>query len=1113
MRSVDGELRFSPTDLVNHLYCAHLSGLNRERACGRAQPPPYRDEAAELVAKHGDLHERRYLERLLAEGNEVAEIDAFSPDAAAETARALRAGAEVVFQATFDAGAWSGHADFLVRVERPSGLGDFSYEVYDTKLARTEKVTALVQLAEYSQQLAAIQGVVPERVHLVLGDNTVSTFALDEIAPFHRAVKRQFAADLDTDLLGRYPEPVEHCSRCVWRSQCRQRRVDDDHLTLVADLGRGQAGRLETAGIATVEALAATDVDRVKGMTRHTFERLKDQARLQVDARATGANSYEFLEPGGAGFGLEALPPPSEGDLFFDIESDPFLGDGGLEYLFGHVDTDSEYVQHWAVGLDEEKRQTERFIDDITERLAVDRAMHVYHFGHYEPTALKRLTCRHGTREIELDDLLRAGVFVDLHRVVKQGLRASIDSYSIKRLEVFYMDARTTEVASGIDSAVAFEVWLAQPDRSDRGELDKIAAYNRDDCESTLLLRGWLEELRGELETEIGRPLERPDPGSRERSEEAEQIEAEVAELQECLLDGVAEDPGDRTAEQDARWILAHLLLWHRREERSDWWAYFDRRDLDDEDRYDHNECIAGLTFIETVGQRGGMAVHRYGFDPSQEIKFGPNAVLMDPVTERSPGTVHVLDLRAGIVEFRRRTSNIKAHPSSVMVANPHLGDAPRTALRRLARQVADTGVDRLSESNAALRLLLRRPPDRQDTSQPDDDTTRQAIQRALACDYDYLAVQGPPGSGKTYIGARVIAALIDAGQTVGITANSHKVIDHLLAEVIDIRPSTRAIKKTGMSTNDIAGVESTGNNSRVVAALDDGGIDLVAGTTYLMAREEMAGRLDTLVVDEAAQLSLANAIAAAQAAHNLVLLGDPQQLDQPAKAAHPPGTDTSALGHLLSEHQTIPAELGIFLPLTRRMHPNVCAFISEEFYDDKLSSHPACELQHFSELATGVQLRLVDHDGRKSASPEEADTVHQLVGEIVGQTWTDQAGNTRTLGLDDILVVTPYNAQVRRLVDTIGADARIGTVDLFQGQEAPVVIYSMAASSAELAPRGIDFLYDLHRLNVAISRAQGAAIIVCSPQLIPPPCHNVSQLPAVSALCRYEELASADGP
>ena len=1106
MHRTSGGLKFSPTDLVNHLDCVHLTGLNRELADGRIKRPPYRDQTAEFVAQHGELHEQRYLNRLKAEGIEVVEI---AEDAVEETIAAMTRGSAVIYQAAFDHDGWAGFADFLVRVDQPSELGSYSYEVHDTKLSRSAKATALVQLAEYSDHVARIQGRFPDRVHLILGDNSVQTFALSQVAPYHRAVRERFKREVPTDLLSAYPEPVEQCSRCAWHSRCRQRRIDDDHLTLVADLGRTQAAALETSGISRLADLAVAPDDlKPKRMAQETFDRLRNQARIQWEGRTHGP-IYELLDPSGSVLGLEQLPQPSAADIFFDIESDPFFGAGGLEYLFGFVDAASNYVDLWAYDSADEMRLFQAFIDDVMDRRSRDPTMHVYHYGIYESTALKRLACRHATREIELDHLLRNSVFVDLHRIVKRSLRASVESYSIKRLEPFYGRTRQTEVSSGIESAVVFDAFLAAENPDDRSELDKIAAYNLDDCDSTRELRGWLEGLRSEAERRHGRRLGRPDMSLVEASEAAGDAEARVAALQSRLFRNLPENPALFDTDQKARYTLGHLLQWHQREARPEWWAYFNRLAMTDEELLDDNECIGGIEFISSHDGPRNTRYHTYQFDPQQELKLDGDDTLIDPATEKGV-TVRELDTHTGRLVISRSGTNDAPHPLSLIAAGPISTTVQRESLQELAQDWINGDDDRVQ---LAQRLLRHEPP------QPmahhvagAANHVAAATQIAIELDGDFLAIQGPPGSGKTYTGAALIGSLVGKGQRVGITANSHKVINNLLSAVVAEYPDLRALKKTVSGETLPPGVEGEDKYPKVVESLDERGVDVLAGTTWAMSRRDLAGKLDTLVIDEAGQMSLANVLAASRVARNLVLLGDPQQLSQPTKASHPPGTNESALSYLLRGAETMPDGLGLFLPESRRMHPDVCRFISEQFYGDRLDSLDVCGEQRFGSIPTGIHVRFVDHEARRGAAPEEATVVAHIAESLQGETWIDQAGRTRQLAEQDILVVTPYNAQIRELQRTLGDQYRIGTVDLFQGQEAPVVIYSLAVSTVELAPRGLDFLFDLNRLNVAVSRAQGAVFVVCSPRLLPPSCKTPEQVAMASAMCRLVELSHPRG-
>ena len=493
--------------------------------------------------------------------------------AADATLAAMRAGAEVIYQGAFLHDGWTGYADFLLRVDdRPSDLGSWSYEVADTKLARRTKPYFLLQLCFYSEQVARLQGREPERIHVILGTREQHSFRVAEFAAYYRRIKQRFLAEIAASPRDTYPNPVPHCELCRWAERCDAQRIADDHLCLVAGMRSAQSLRMSRVGITTLEqlALARPDTD-VPKVPQATFEKLHDQARLQLDQRRTGTPSYELLEPEERrGFAL--LPPPSEGDLFFDMEGDP-LYENGLEYLFGAVSVDHgepRFHAFWGHDRAQEKRAFEQFIDFVYERLERYPDLHVYHYSHYEPTALKRLMGLHGTREEEVDDLLRKGVLVDLYKVVKQGIRISQPSYWIKKVEAFYMEQRDTAVTEGGESIVAYEQWL---ETGEQRILDEIGEYNEEDCVSTLKLRDWLLGLRDEAEAKFGREITWEPADERERTEEAIKEGEETDRLREALLAGVPDDLAGATDEQRALWLMAQLVDYHRREDKPVWWA------------------------------------------------------------------------------------------------------------------------------------------------------------------------------------------------------------------------------------------------------------------------------------------------------------------------------------------------------------------------------------------------------------------------------------------------------------------------------------------------------------------------------------------------------------
>lgn len=1130
MQLLDDRLLLSASDLISYLECAHLTRLDLQVVRGEVDLDVTRTDAADLVARKGDEHELAYLEELRASGRSIAEIES-EPGldglrrGAQRTLDAMRAGVDIVYQGVlFDGDRWRGYSDFLERVDGPSALGSWSYEVADTKLARRVKPYFLLQLCFYSELLAAAQGLWPESMHVVLGTRARESFRVAEYASYFRHLREHFVTALGQGLGTTYPDPVEHCGLCRWEEHCGAQREHDDHLSLVAALGRSQTARLTEAGITTVAQLAeAPATARPVRIGQLTFESLRKQARLQVEQRVTGHPRYELLEPE-EGRGLQRLPPPSEGDLYFDMEGDPFF-DEGLEYLFGVTAIEGgEPVFHafWATDRVEEKKAFEDFMDFVAERRKRFPDLHVYHYAPYEPTALKRLMGLHDTREDEVDDLLRNEVLVDLYAVVRQGLRIGEPRYSIKNVEHFYMDARETDVQGGGDATVAFEEFL---ETGNRALLEEIERYNDDDCRSTWLLHRWLLERRAEAVSQFGFELPwkpKPEPWQPD-PEEAREADA----LRDQLMVAVPEEVEARSDGQQASWLLAQLLDYHRREAKPQWWAYFDRLDADEEQLTELDpEALGGLTDAgiepRPLPPPARSSIYTLRFPP-QEHKISAGDWI-DPATEKGV-CVERVDDAAGLLEIRRATARKdEPLPAALIPGTPYDTRTQRTALRRLASDVADRGLE-ADGRYAGLRAVLRR--DLPLTAavatggplQADGFDLESAKEIAAGLNDSYLFIQGPPGSGKTYNGAHLICHLLSRGARVGVTSNSHAAIHNLLAEVerfAGAEADWRGLKKhsgTAESHFESELDEPLIENGDAIDDFASGEYRLVAGTAWLFAREELDGKLDYLFIDEAGQVSLADALAVGTSARNLVLLGDPLQLAQVSQAIHPPGAGASVLEHLLADSGTVPPERGLFIDQTRRMHPDVCAFISEAIYEGRLESFENCGRQKLEApgvlTGTGVRYLPVLHEGNSRQAPEEARAISDHVRDLMGGRFTDAEGHTRELREDDIMVVSPYNAQVRCLGEHLPDGIRVGTVDKFQGQEAAVTLFSMATSSDAELPRSLDFLFSRNRLNVAVSRARCLAVLVCSPELLHVRCRSAEQMRLVNSLCMLVEQAS----
>lgn len=1176
MRSEIGELLgLSATDLSNFLNCRHRTALDLQAAHGAIVRPHWRDSVLDALIRRGLEHERRYVESLRAEGKQIVDLRGIvsSSDAVAATLDAMRAGADAIVQAALRDGRWFGRPDVLLR----AGAGT-TYEPVDTKLALETSGGTIVQLGLYCELLARVQGQPPERFHVVTPNpvTPVQTFRVDDYAAYFRLVRERCAGtvgegDEETAVAiaaAHYPEPVDHCDVCSWSGACRAKRRKDDHLSLVAGISGLQRRELEGREVTTVAALAALPVPMTFKPARgaaETYTRVREQARVQVAARDTQRPVHELIEPIEAGAGLCRLPPPSRGDLFLDIEGDRFADEDGREYLFGLVSLDDggspSYRAFWAGSRAEERRAFDAIVSAIVQAWADDPGMHVYHFAPYEPAALKRLMGRYASHEQELDRLLRAERFVDLYAIVRQGVRAGVERYSIKDLEPCYGFTRQVPLRDANRHLRVVEQAL-ELDCLDRVTGDvraSVEGYNQDDCVSTFHLRQWLEALRAGVEAN-GTPVPRPEPKDGAASDDVDERAQRVEALRGRLLQEVPDEPRDRAPAQQARWLLAYLLDWHRREDKATWWEYYRLRDLTEDDLFDEPGAVAGLTPIEHLGfvvsKKTGRftrsVVDRYRY-PAQEMELraGDRLKLKN---EAVWGKVVRVDRAHRTLDVEKGPSQAATHATSAFAHNYVSADLHEGSIYRIAEAIAN------GEANPIVTGLLEghaprvRGGGEAFASCSDETAVDRAVRIVDDLDRTVLAIQGPPGAGKTFTGAKMICALVASGKRVGVTANSHSAIRHLLRAVIkagagqptqadaSAAASQPAVplrvghKNKESDEDDEPSIASIAENEEAAMLLESGRLNVVGGTTWLWADPKLAGSVDVLFVDEAGQMALANVLAVTPATDSLVLLGDPQQLEQPKKGSHPDGVGVSALQHLLGRHQTIPDERGIFLPVTWRLAPRICQLTSELFYEGKLTSKPSLERQRLAGAQAGLNdgglsddhldvggfddgglwIVEVEHDGNRNASDEEVDAVADCVRTLTapGSRWIDESGAAHQMTGADILVVAPFNAQVSRLAERLEPlGVRAGTVDKFQGQEAPVVIYSMATSRPEDAPRGLEFLYSLNRLNVATSRARCAAIIVASPRLFAPDCRTPRQMQLANALCRYRELARLRRP
>lgn len=1133
---------------------------------GRGQDP-----LMELLAGKGHQHEARFLKQLQAlHGKDRVAIvqEGADSDRSRQTRHFMKKGYPVIYQAFLSRDTFTGSADFLIRVDGKSHWGDYQYEVWDTKLARTLRPYFIIQLCCYSWMLADLQGSMPQNAAVILGDGQTEPFRITHYYDYYARLQRDFVHSQNTFTadFSAMPDPAYQSEHGAWTQFVQDWIEKTDSLAQIAGIRKSQIRKLRAASVDTMEDLAVKKIESVKGLSDLTLAKLKAQADIQHQSRNLKKPRFEILQNDN-GKGLSSLPPASPLDVFFDIEGHP-LYDGGLEYLWGCSYRSRDAVpgklyafkDWWAHTPEHEKTAFENFIDWLYQRWQGDSTLHVFHYAQYETTALRKLSERYDTRTDQLAELLTNGVFVDVYRIVAASFIIGVPSYSIKDIERLYRPKRSTSVANGGDSVVAYEgwreqggverwcdqangyrAWLAAPAAFDWAhwpELKAIRDYNIDDCESTLELVDWLRSQQSRVGmTYVIKPdnaLLNPDKTDR-RVAAANRKQA-LRDYQQRLLEGFE---ANESLQNDSKaQLVMDLLGFHKRERKPKIWAYFERLEKTDEELIDDDTCLHDARIVRQQPVENGI-LYQCEYDANQPVRQDKFITATLKGTKLRVHTIRFIneDSSAG-VEFRMAAEQARAFDAERVTL---LADDDFINTDALEERLGNVAEDFLKErlSKATQALLYRHTPNFKDPSNQDPfwpiNRTRfpkeaayeaAIIQAVAALDNSVLCIQGPPGAGKTTMAARVIRALVKAGKRIGVMSNSHAVILNLLDRLHSTVPATaRIVKIGGWGTNQTEFRAKYPPKSypnyvyrptmNFTQAAPYASFAVVGATAFAFAFDTaFQSPLDYLFVDEASQVALANLIAVAGCAHNLVLMGDHMQLQQPVQGHHPGRSGVSALAYLLGEHRVIPEDRGIFLNITHRLHPALCAPLSDIVYESKLKTAPANERQQLSVSRTkpgqprfGIWTVKVEHDGNQQASEAEATAIIEIMADLKKQYFTPKEGKARLITAQDILVVAPYNLQVNLLQDRLGHNVAVGTIDKFQGQEAPVVIISMTASDVEESRRGLDFIFDIHRLNVAVSRAQALVILVASPGLARCQVTSIEQMAKASFYLRLTTL------
>lgn len=1170
---------YSPNDLISFYKSEIVSWLERLRMEQRAygQPSfnkPKMDESFKLFVDKGLEHEEDYLQQLIDEGRSVYQVPTFQERPGMDfseshqlTLEAMAAGYDVVFQAALKRGRFSGYADFLIKVDNPidpqtgkPGLTEingqevpFHYEVWDTKLSKSAKPHHILQLMAYAEMLEDLQGIRPQEVAVVVGTGKIERFETDEFFYYYRQIKDMFL-EFQTDF---DPENMPSFGKGdygQWDAHIKKLLVERDDLAMVARISKTQIVKLLDAGIKTLTELAQTELDSISGISDSVFQRLKKQAYYQWRSKDQDIPEFEvlteFQEPR---TGLATLPPPDSADVFFDIEGYP-LHDNGLEYLLGvQVQKENggrDFKIWWSDNPEEEKENFKKFVQWAYDRWQANPNMHIYHYAFYEVAVMRRLSKRYGVLEKEVKELLDHNVFVDLYKIVRNGMVVGSHSYSIKYIEHLYRGKREGAVTNAVGSIVDFHHYLNASDPQEKQKRKQgIIDYNEDDCDSTWDLYDFLLDLQQKNNIEFIPPEPPQDakPDVDSRYDKSKSIpDKDTPRLVERLKEKLANEIKKRSEEGKIGALFGELLKFHAKEDQVRLADQARQFNASTDRLIEDSDALADLTLLNDEPEIEKRSfVFEFSYNPDQETSFKKGDRFLLAGQPDWEGGIHDIDYVEGRVQikfgqatFKKRGGKLperidlipnsfipprQIHDSLYRLAQTYLEnpEALPPALFDLLRKNSPRLFNTAHILNPALPVYQTGPIVRDNIYDYREKGSESEISDIVdRMDETTLFIQGPPGSGKSTLSAQVILDLIAKGERVGISGPSHKAINNLLKKVATQAQEQgmplKATKVGGADSelDDLGVTQLRSSRDLFPHVLENS--QLVAGTPWVFASDDAQDQFHTLVVDEAGQVPLAHGVAIYPATQNMIFVGDPKQLAQPTRARHSRQSGDSVFDYYLSKtpgRLTLPAEDGIFLPQSFRMPPRLTEFISQNFYEGRLTAgaNTAGHQLHRKSatetlLHSGIYFFGVGHQNNRRTSEEEIDAMLTFIESLKEYQLQDGEGKApRSIELADIKVVSPYNAQVQLARRFLPEDVAIGTVDKFQGQEAPITLLTLAASEVSNA-KSLEFLLNPNRLNVGLSRAQTLVAVFAHPQLTRYRARSLDDWRRLNLLCQLQQ-------
>ena len=1057
----------------------------------------------QLRLAKGDEHEEKYFEYLKKKYKKIIDIKSLNikkEEKIISTFHAMQEGYEVIYGGYLERDKWRGEFDFLIiNHNKPSKFGDYSYEVIDTKHTNKPKPDHIIQLGMYTYMLEGTQEVLPQKFTILLKDFVSEEVQVNQVNEYFKTHKLNYEEFLKKDVEKIKPIKCSFCQICKWKDECDKIWIKEENLNQVGSLSKVHLKKLNLINIKTISDLAKQDRSKIlKGFRKEISYKLITQAKLQKDYSNTQKPTYEYVPENiisKKGFNL--LPQISECDLYFDIESiEDHVYPGGLEYLFGlyyKENGEGKFKAFWSHTKEQEKQTVIEFFDFCKKHFKKYPKSKIYHYGSYEITALLKLTSLHKVKEIEYDNFLRLNKFVNLLNVNRQGIYVSENSYSLKNMEIFYGFEREGDLRKGDVSQEYYSEWM---ETQNQQLLDDIESYNEQDCRSTYELHQWLLSIK---------PGESGWFTSYKEDEEEVELkdwEVKMMEYQEKIENSTIKD-------EKIKQLMSDILGFYNRENKPAWREFFDRKTKSDEELIDDPECIGNMISVgEPVPEKRSM-IFRYQYeDQDFKLRKSKKTIIannQDFEQDDFAGTIVDIDYTEKEVFIKR--GNAKGKLPQLLSIGPN---KPQDNLKLSANiyKFVDSLLDNQKKYKALNDFLSKKLPDIKGIKQGDkiiqSNNFIEEIPKVISNLQDsYIYIQGPPGTGKTYHSSNAIIELLKQKKKIAITGLSHKVIHNLLERLermaIDQNFKFEGYKKGTFEDDDTVYdgtfVQTYEKDPAFMDALSKKNIgQIFAGTKFHLANSYFEEKIDYLFIDEAGQMSVADLISIGNIAKNIILIGDQNQLGQPIKGTHPNDSGLSILDYLLAGKDTISEDRGIFLNKSFRLHPKINDFISSNFYEERLTCDEKTKNRsiQFNKKSiiqnSGIHYLEMNHKNNAQTSMEEFEVVRDLMRNIIGSNFEDN-GVKRKLTIDDILVISPYNTQVNLLISELEKadlkNPKVGTIDKFQGQEAPVSIISMTSSDIDSLPRNREFFFNRNRLNVAISRAQVACIILFNPNLL----------------------------